>query len=68
MPSRSTLPLPSGQPSPSASRATAYRMFRTAKSYMSSRKALSPVHRQISATALGNFTVSSVLPGSSLAP
>ena len=34
------------------------------KSYISSRKPASPVQRQISATVLGNLTVSSVLPGS----
>ena len=36
-------------------------MLRLAKSYSSSRNALSPVQRQTSATALGNLTVSSVL-------
>ena len=44
------------------------RRFDFAKSYISSRKALSPVQRQISATALGNLAVSSVLPASALAP
>ena len=38
------------------------------KSYISSRKPLSPVQRQISATALGNLVVSSVLPGSAFWP
>ena len=62
MPSRSTLPEPSGQPSPSSSsRSTTARMPRTEKSYSSSRKRSSPVQRQIRATALGYLTVSSVL-------
>jgi hypothetical protein len=43
-------------------------MFATVNVYMSRRNALSPVQRQMSATALGNFAVSSVLPGSSSAP
>ena len=70
IPGRSTLPSPSGQPSPSSSRlfddVAACRGV--AKPYIPSRNASSPVQRQISATALGNFDVSSVLPGSSLAP
>ncbi len=45
-----------------------YRRFDLAKSYISSRNASSPVQRQISATALGNLAVSSVLPASALAP
>ena len=45
-----------------------YFMFRTLKAYISSRNASSPVHRHTSATVLGNFAVSSVLPGSLLAP
>src|SRR5215218_843106 len=62
MPSRSTLPLPSGQPSPSASRlARTYSRLRRVKSSISSRNPSSPVQRQISATALGNLTISSVL-------
>ncbi len=36
-------------------------MLRLAKPYISLRKWLSPVQRHTSATALGNFTVSSVL-------
>ena len=36
-------------------------MLRLVKSYMLSRKRLSPVQRHTSATALGNLTVSSVL-------
>ena len=40
-----------------------YSRFDFANGYISSRKALSPVQRQISATALGNLAVSSVLPG-----
>src|SRR3954463_6661906 len=64
MPVRSTLPSPSGQPSPSASRrATMKCMFATVNEYISRRKASSPVQRQMSATALGNLAVSSVLPG-----
>src|SRR5689334_25247720 len=56
------LPEPSGQPSLSASSLlTAYFKLRTVKSYISSRNLLSPVHRHTRATALGNFTVSSVL-------
>ena len=43
-------------------------MFRTVKSYISSRKALSPVQRHSNATALGNLAVSSVLPGLVLEP
>ena len=62
-PVRSTLPLPSGQPSWSASRPFDRRVQvalgerRTSRS----RNALSPVQRQTRSTALGNFTVSSVL-------
>jgi hypothetical protein len=36
--------------------------LRTLKSYIESRNLSSPVQRHNSATALGNFTVSSVLP------
>ena len=43
-------------------------MFATVNEYISRRNASSPVHRQMSATALGNFAVSSVLPGSASAP
>src|SRR6266498_1912906 len=68
MPGRSTLPEPSGQPSPSASRSTTNRMARTAASYIWSRNPSSPVQRQTSATALGNLALSSVLPGSALVP
>ena len=68
MPGRSTLPEPSGQPSWSASRPVTKRMARTEKSYSSSRNRLSPVHRQTSATALGNLALSSVLPASALVP
>ncbi len=45
-----------------------YSRFDFANPYISSRKASSPVQRQISATALGNLAVSSVLPASALAP
>ena len=38
------------------------------KPYISSLKLLSPVQRQIRATALGNLAVSSVLPASALDP
>src|SRR4051794_36323538 len=69
MPSRSTLPRPSGQPSPSASSFSTMKcMFATVNEYISRRNASSPVHRQMSATVLGNFAVSSVLPGSASAP
>ena len=62
MPGRSTLPLPSGQPSPSSSRFVAtYSRLRRVKSSISSRNRSSPVQRQISATAPGNLTISSVL-------
>ena len=62
IPERSTLPSPSGQPSPSASsRFATYCRLRFANEYISSRNASSPVQRHTSATALGNLTVSSVL-------
>jgi hypothetical protein len=68
-PGRSTLPRPSGQPSPSSSSSEKMkRMFALVKPYMSSRNRRSPVQRQTSATALGNLAVSSVLPASASAP
>ena len=45
-----------------------YCMFFLVNAYIWSRKALSPVHRQIMATASGNLAVSSTSPGSSFRP
>ena len=69
MPVRSTLPSPSGQPSPSASIcSTTQCMPRTANGYSWSRRPLSPLQRHASASALGNLAVSSVLPADESAP
>src|SRR4029450_11558653 len=68
MPGRSTLPRPSGQPSPSSSSVATYFIALTLAGYRSLRNFLSPVQRQTNATAEGYFDDSSVLPGSGLAP
>ena len=64
----STLPAPAGHVSPGLIRPIMYCMFFLVNAYIWSRKALSPVQRQIMATASGNLAVSSMSPGSSFRP